>query len=159
MKNNSDYNLRISLTNHLKGGQAFATVGNLLQKVSYDHLGIIPAGLPYSFYQVFWHVRFAQLDILEYCTRDEYITPEWPEDYWPGRQAPEDREEWSSLKKSYFDERDNLCSLISNTSNDLFAPLPQHPEHNLFRQIQLVVEHTAYHTGQLHIIYRLLNNK
>lgn len=157
MEKTPDYNLRNRLVQHIKGGEAFTTVGNLLQKIAFDQLGKIPEGLPYSFYQLFWHIRFAQLDILEYCLGEDYQTPKWPDDYWPQQQAPANKEDWKGLKSAYFNEREALCDIVRDTSNNLMEPLPQNPDHNLIRQIEIVIEHTAYHTGQLHMLYRLLN--
>ncbi|NBC25273.1 MAG: DinB family protein [Bacteroidetes bacterium] len=157
MDNHPDFELRNRLIKHIKGGQAFAPVGGLLQKISFGQLGTAPANLPYSFFQVFWHMRFAQLDILDYCKNDAYQLPNWPGDYWPAHREPKNSEEWTDLKKAFFNERDEFCNLISNTSNDLFEPLPQNPDHTLFRQAEILIMHTAYHTGQLHMLYRLLN--
>lgn len=149
--------LREQLVNHLKGGQAFSSIDSLIDKISLEKIGIVPDRLPYSFYQQFYHIRIAQLDILDYCRDDNYQDPNWPDDYWPENEAPDDNSEWETLVKNYFDERDEFCKLIMNSSNDLFEPFEANPDHNLLREAELVIEHTAYHTGQLYVIYRLLN--
>lgn len=150
--------LRKQLVNHLKGGQAFSTIDNIVKEIPFPKIGIVPGGLPYSFYQQFYHIRIAQLDILDYCRYENYITPNWPDDYWPETPDPADEDEWNTLVLNYFDERREFCGLILDPSCDLFKPFTSNPDHNLFREAQLVIEHTAYHTGQLYILYRLLNN-
>lgn len=157
MEAKKDQELRKRLVSHLKGGQAFSSISNVINKVPFNKTGIEPEGLPYSFYQQFYHIRISQLDILDYCRDENYEAPNWPDDYWPENRAPSDESEWKTLVQNYFDERDEFCDLIMNSAGDLFEPFEANPDHNLFREAQLVIEHTAYHTGQLYIIYRLLN--
>jgi len=57
---------------------------------------------------------------------------------------------------NYLAEREEFCNLILGFSGDLFGPLHEGSEHSLFREAQLVIEHSAYHTGQLNMIWRLL---
>lgn len=157
METQKSKKLRKQLVSHLKGGKAFISIDSIIKKVHYKEIGIVPEGLPYSFYQQFYHIRFAQLDILDYCRDENYEAQNWPDDYWPKNPAPANEREWDDLIEKYFDERDEFCDLILDTSNDLFKPFEANPDHHLFREAQLVIEHTAYHTGQLYVIYRLLN--
>ncbi|MEX0770628.1 MAG: DinB family protein [Balneolaceae bacterium] len=152
-----DRKIRDRLVLHIKGGEAFAPIDTLIDQISFTQTGIVPDGLPYSFYQQVYHIRFAQYDILEYCRNEEYKVPGWPDDYWPNQPVPEDEREWEELVKKYLDERNEFCNLILDPSNDLLEPFASDLGHNLLREAQLVIEHTSYHTGQLHIIYRLLN--
>lgn len=154
---NDQDGIKQQLVNHLKGGQAFSPIENVLEKIGFEDLGKLPDGLPYSFYQQFAHIRFAQLDILEYSTRNDYTTPDWPDDYWPEELGPESLKAWDKLKSDYFSERDAFCDLILSPDTDLMKPFEANNDHNLFRQAGIIIEHTAYHTGQLYIIYRLLN--
>lgn len=154
-----DHQLRNRLINHIKGGQAFASLDNVINKLPFYKLGVVPDNLPYSFFQLFWHIRVAQVDILEYCRSSSYNSPNWPDDYWPEQNAPANEHEWKKLVDNYFNEREAFCELIQDKSNDLMKPLPGNPEHNLFRQAQLIIEHTSFHTGQLYILLRLLSNE
>jgi len=156
--NESEIEIRNRLVQHLKGGHAYTPIDKLIEKVPYDQLGIVPDGLPYSFYQLFYHIRYGQHDILQYCINDDYQTPAWPDDYWPGQAAPASENEWQILVSKYFNEREALCDLVQDVDNDLLKPFTQNPNHNLFREILLVKEHSAYHIGQLFVIYRLLKN-
>lgn len=149
--------IKQQLIKHLNGGQAFSPIDNVLDEMPFEKIGIVPDGLPYSFYQLFAHIRIAQLDILEYCTLDDYSAGNWPDDYWPDEPAPESREAWNELTDAYFSERKEFCDLILDPDSDLMKPFKTNPDHNLLRQAELIIEHTAYHTGQLYVIYRLLN--
>lgn len=151
-------NIKQQLNKHLTGGQAFSPIDTVLDKMPFEKIGIVPDGLPYSFYQLFAHIRIAQLDILEYCTLDDYSAGNWPDDYWPDDPAPESQSEWKNLKANYFSERNAFSDLILDPSSDLTKPFRTNPAHNLLRQTELIIEHTAYHTGQLYVVYRLLND-
>lgn len=157
MNSNNDIKLRKQLVNHLKGGNAFATIEKIVEEIPFDKVGIVPENLPYSFYQQFYHIRIAQLDIFDYCRDEDYKAPNWPDDYWPQNAEPKDESEWNELVQNYFEERNQFCDYIMDSSNDLFAPFESNKNHNLFREAQLVIEHTSYHTGQLYIIKRFLS--
>jgi len=150
--------LRNQLVRHIEGGEAFLPIDNVLENVSFGQIRIVPYGIPYSFYQQFYHIRMALLDILEYCRNDNYQPPNWPDDYWPNQSGPADEEEWKKLVDDYFSEREEFCDYLLDPSNDLFEPVNSNPDHTLLREAQLIIEHTAYHIGQLQIINRLLNN-
>ena len=147
---------REQLVRHLEGGLAYASIDSFLDAVPFDLIGERPPGLPYSFFEVFYHIAFAQKDILEYSTTKDYKKRNWPVDYWPDRSEPEKEEEWEDLKYQYFEDRKRLKDFILDEKNELTKPVLNSEEHSLLREIFLVVEHTAYHTGQLLIIQRLL---
>ena len=155
---NDQPDFKQQLVKHLKGGQAFSPIENVLEEMPYEKIGIVPDGLPYSFYQLFAHIRIAQLDILEYCTLDDYSAGNWPDDYWPDDSESESKKSWTELTDAYFSEREELCNLILQPDSDLMKPFETNKDHNLLRQAGLIIEHTAYHTGQLYVVYRLLNN-
>lgn len=156
MNTEKDQQLREQLIKHLQGGQAFLPVEKMLNEITFDQLGIIPEGIPYSFYQQFYHMRIAQYDILEFSRNPEYESPDWPDDYWPEQPAPTDEQAWKQLVDAYFEERQQLCDLIANPDHDFFAPIPHGSGQTLLREAILVVEHSAYHSGQLLLILRLL---
>ncbi len=144
------------LVKHLKGGEAFASLESFIDKIPFEKLGERPYNLPYSFYELFYHIVFAQKDILEYSISGDYKTSNWPEDYWPNKSAPQNREAWEKLKKDYFDDRDILENFLMDPKNDLNISVRNSENHTLLRETLLVIEHTAYHTGQMLIILRLL---
>jgi uncharacterized damage-inducible protein DinB len=159
MEVNSHRVTREQIVQQLEGGQAFLKVEELLEEVNFKDLGKRPAGLPYSFYEQFFHMRVAQYDILDF-TRNSYYEPlVWPDDYWPMSSEPESEEEWENLKKSFFKERDEMMNLILDEGNGLHAEIKHGEGQTLMREALLVLQHNAYHTGQLAIIFRLLNRE
>lgn len=144
------------LAKHLLGGEAFMPLDEMLKLIEFDKLGMRPNNLPYSFYEIFSHIKFTQKDILDYCTLSNYKAPNWPKDYWPEQKSPKSALEWEELKKIYFEERDSFSQIIKNEDVDLLQPLNEDTDHTFIREALLVIEHTAYHSGQLLIILRNL---
>jgi len=146
--------LKERLIKHISGGEAFMPIDEMLKIITFDKLGERPNNLPYSFYELFNHIRFTQKDILEYCTLSAYKAPKWPDDYWPHQKVPTSILAWGDLKNSYFEERTMFIKHIEN--NDLLKRMNKETDHTLMREVLLVIEHTAYHSGQLLIILRQL---
>lgn len=152
----SETNMKQILVKHLQGGQAFLPVDRLLEKISFSQIGVRPAGLPYSFFEIFYHIKFTQSDILEYCTKEEYQAPEWPKDYWPDNSKPQNEQAWNKLRADYFRDREELEVFILSKDINLLDNVPSGEDHSFFREIMLVIEHTSYHSGQLLILLRHL---
>lgn len=148
--------IKRQLISHLQGGEAFIKIEELLKFIPFKSIGIRPEKLPYSFYEVFYHICFTQKDILNYCMSENYTLPKWPANYWPAEPSPENEQSWIDLKIQYLTDRNKLSEYIQSPQGDLLAPLANGAKHNLLREIMLLVEHSAYHTGQLLIILRQL---
>lgn len=146
--------LKKTLVSHLEGGEAFMPVEEMLQKMEFDKLGERPKGLPYSFYELFYHMWFTQKDILNYCLKEDYKADDWPDAYWPKERKPKNEKDWKGLKNAFFEDRKALTNLLS--TSELSEPVPSNNSHNFFREALLVIEHSAYHSGQLLIILRHL---
>lgn len=154
MENHSE--IKKQLLKHLHGDEAFMPVDEMLKEIKFDKLAVRPQDLPYSFYELFYHCWFTQEDILKYFKSREYEAPDWPQDYWPDKKAPENREEWEELKSSYFEDRKAIIDFILEPDTDLLDSVPSNEKHTYLRGILLVIEHTAYHTGQMLILLRHL---
>lgn len=150
----ADQEIKARLVKHLEGGEAFMPIKEMLKKIPYDSLGERPGNLPYSFYEMFYHVWYAQRDILDYCKAEDYKASQWPGDYWPANSKPDTEAEWKELQETFFQDRKELVSHLE--SSELLQPVRPGTEHSLLREILLVVEHNAYHTGQMMIILREL---
>lgn len=148
--------LKEQLLRHLNGGEAFKKVEDLLEDISYKKSGERPVGLPYSFYEVFYHMVYAQKDILNFCLAESYVMPSWPKDYWPTEKKAQTKEEWKSLVSEFFDDRNVLIAFIEDEKTDLLQVVKHGEKQSVLRELMLVIEHNAYHAGQLAIILRLL---
>ncbi|MFA0964512.1 DinB family protein [Roseivirga sp. BDSF3-8] len=148
--------LRKQIVKHLKGGEAFMPIDQILDEMPYERAGEVPAELPYSFWQQLYHLRYAQKDILDFSTNPDYKAPSWPGDYWPDSKAPASRQEWEETIAAYQDEREQFVQLVSDEQNGLFRTFDHGSGQTLLREALLVIEHSAYHTGQMLVIMRLL---
>lgn len=119
--------------------------------------GVVPAGLPYSAWQLLEHLRLAQEDILEFCVNPNYKERGWPDDYWPRGPEPPGAEAWDRSIAAYRRDRKAMQRLAKDPNIDLFAAIPHGSGQTCLREILLVVDHAAYHIGQLVLIRRLLD--
>ena len=123
-----------------------------------DGIKRIPAGkaasrLPgktHSLWQLLEHLRICQWDLLEYSRNPEHISPEFPKGLWPESAAPPNNEAWETMLTTLREDLRSVVDLVSDPSNDLFAPLPWSKEgHTLLREVLIVADHNAYHLGQV----------
>lgn len=150
--------IRERLSKHLEGGEAYMSVVEMLKKISFEDINTRPANLPYSFYELFFHVTFTQKDIVKFTCSDDYTEPKWPDYYWPKEKTCKNADEWETLKAEYTTDRERLNNFLLNEENKLNEAVKNgKDEQTLLREIILVIEHTSYHAGQMLIILRLLN--
>ncbi len=147
------------LIRHISGGNAFIKIEEILEGISYEQVGIEFPGLPYSFWQLFEHLRIAQKDILDFSTSSDYKEIKWPDAYWPKGSTPDSAEHWEQTKQDFFRDRDAFNTLLYTNPDNFMVPFPHGTGQNLFREALLILEHNAYHTGQLMILSRLLDSE
>lgn len=122
-----------------------------------EHLrGTRPAGLPHSPWELLEHIRIVQRDILDFSLAGRYDEMEWPADYWPKSPQPPDSTAWERSIAAVREDRDKLQALARDAQVDLTAVTPHGADQTYLREILLVVDHTAYHAGQLVIVRKLL---
>lgn len=150
--------IRERLAKHLESGEAFMPVEKMLTKISYEDINTRPANLPYSFYELFFHIVFAQKDIVKFTCSDDYSEPKWPDYYWPKEKSCKSKQDWESLKAEYNSDKKRLKSFLLDEGNELTMAVKNgKDQQTLLREVLLVIEHSAYHAGQLMVVLRLLN--
>jgi uncharacterized damage-inducible protein DinB len=119
--------------------------------------GARPAGFEHSPWQLLEHIRLAQEDILDFCVNANYEhTMTWPDDYWPKDPAPPTTQAWTDSIASYASSLDKLKRLAREVE-DLTALVPTGKDSQTYlRALLLVIDHTAYHVGQLVSVRRAL---
>ena len=115
----------------------------------------VPA-VPYTIWQLAEHVRIAQEDILDFSLDARHRSPEWPAGYWPAPAATADAATWQATLAQIRADRQRFIGLLRNPATDLLAPLPHGSGQTLLREALLVADHTAYHTGEIILVRRLL---
>lgn len=150
--------IRERLAKHLEGGEAFMPVTEMLTKISFEEINTRLSNLPYSFYELFFHVVFTQKDIVKFTCSNDYSKPKWPDYYWPKEKVCRSKEDWESLKVEYLTDRERLINFLKDENNELMLPVRNgKDQQTLLREILLVIEHTAYHSGQMMVVLRMLN--
>lgn len=144
------------LTGLLEGENAHITFDKAVKDIPSKYYGIVPEGLPYSLWQLVEHIRIAQYDILEFSRNPDYQSPSWPDGYWPESAEPPENTSWEDSLVKYRKDRAAFISLLKNPEVDLYKPFPHGNGQNLVREAMLIADHTAYHTGQIIIIRRML---
>jgi uncharacterized damage-inducible protein DinB len=141
--------LRKSLGELLRGGQAHATCEAALAGVDPEMRGERPGeGIP-SVYEELTHMRIAQEDILRYTLDPSWTSPEWPAGYWPDDRDSLTVERWEKEVSRFFAGLEEVIALAEDPSVELTAAIPHGEGRTYLRQILLVADHNAYHTGQI----------
>lgn len=140
----------------LNGGNAHAPLENVATDMPAKLQGVVPKGLPYSAWQLLEHLRIAQADIVEFCWNRNYREKKWPDDYWPKDAAPPSSRAWNAGFRQILADRKEFIELISNPKADLFAPLAWGQGQTLFGETCLIIDHNAYHLGEIVSVRRLL---
>jgi uncharacterized damage-inducible protein DinB len=122
-----------------------------------DRRGARPAGFEHSAWQLVEHMRLAQEDILDFCVNERYEhTMTWPDDYWPKDPAPPSPRAWNESLAAYTRSLDALKRLAREVP-DLTAKVPTGKSGQTYlRALLLVIDHTAYHVGQLVAVRKAL---
>ena len=152
----SDALLRAQLSTYLDWREAHADFDAAVADVPVDKRGIAPAGLPHSLWQILEHLRITQHDILDFCINPKYQEMAWPDDYWPATASPPSDAAWEASLAAYRRDREAMQALARDPQIDLFAKIPHGSGQTYLREILLVVDHAAYHIGQLVLVRRLL---
>jgi hypothetical protein len=148
--------LREQLAFHMSGRGAHIDFDAAVQEFPFDLAGKKLPNLAHTAWQLVYHLRIAQADILEFCRNPAHVSPEYPSGYWPQHPAPESREQWLGVIESFRRDLEDVIDLVKDPANDLFAPFPHGSGQNLLREAILVIDHNSYHIGQLVDIRMLL---
>lgn len=152
----SDAALRSQLARALEWEDAHAGFDRAVEGVPAELRERVPDGLPYSPWQLLEHLRLAQEDILDFCCNPDYVERDWPDDYWPATPAPPTPRAWEESVAAFRRDRKALARLATDAKVDLFASIPHGSGQTVLRELLLVLDHTAYHVGELVVVRRAL---
>ena len=141
--------IREMLALALEWEAAHVSVESAVAELAPSDRGRVPDGMPHSAWQLLEHIRLTQRDILDFCCDPEYRERTWPDDYWPPTAAPPDDAAWDSCLGSLREDRAALARIVRDSTRSLVAPIPHGDGQTLLREALLVIDHTAYHVGQI----------
>lgn len=142
----------------IEKGNAHVSFEKSVDDLAFKNTGIKPANLPYSISKLVEHIRIVQWDILEFSRNPYHISPEWPKEYWPAEDAPADEQSWQKSLRQIRQNRTDFIALLNKPGVDLYTPFLHGDGQNLLREALLIADHNSYHTGQIILIRRLLND-
>jgi uncharacterized damage-inducible protein DinB len=141
--------LRKQLVESMAGGHAHATFEDAVKNLAAELRGKKPHGSPHSAWQLLEHLHVAQHDILEFSRDPDYVSPKWPEGYWPKEAEPPTDSAWDQSIARFEEDQKAFGKLISDPALDLFAKLAHGDGQTLLHEALLIIDHNAYHVGQI----------
>ena len=152
-----DAAVRQLLAKALAWQDAHVTFDGAIADVPPELRGRQPDNLPYSPWQLLEHLRITQRDILDFCRDPQYRERTWPDDYWPASSTPPSPAAWDRSIAQFKEDRAALQQMAAEQP-DLEARIPHGSGQTYLRELVLVIDHSAYHVGQIVLLRRLLGN-
>jgi len=145
-----------TLLEFLHGGHAHATFDAAVKNLPFEKTGIRPRRAPHTAWELVEHMRIAQNDILRFSREPDYVSPQWPEGYWPPSRAPKDEAQWKKSLAAFRRDLKAFERLLKERAGELDKPFPWGQGQTLFREALLLADHNSYHIGQLVQLRRLV---
>ena len=136
--------------------EAHATFDAAVAGLAPDLRGKRPADFPHSVWELVEHIRIAQEDLADFMERADYHQIKWPDDYWPTSPAPPSDAAWDKSIAAVVRDREHVKEIAMRPTIDLTATIPWGTGQTYLRSILVVVDHTAYHVGQILAVRKLL---
>jgi hypothetical protein len=140
----------------LLGGSAHISLHDALKGLPANHRGTKPQHMPYSIWQLVEHIRIAQWDMLQFSKDAEHKSPNWPEDYWPKENAPEDDTAWEGSLSQIDNDLDEFMELMEHS--DIYQKLQHGDGQTILREALQIADHNAYHIGEILAVRRFLGD-
>ena len=121
-----------------------------------DAINTEPPDVPYTPWHLLEHMRITQWDILEFVRNPDYVSPPWPEGYWPPRTAMADEAAWKKTLSDFGADLEAIEAMVEDPATDLYTPIPHGQGQNILREALLVADHNAYHTGEFAILRQVI---
>jgi hypothetical protein len=150
--------VRDLLLEQLQGGKAHVDFSRAVKGLKLNDLEMRLQKQPYSIWELAEHIRIAQHDIVDFCRNPDYKSISWPDGYWPDSHRPEDQQQWEDTIEAFHRDHSAMVELIGDLDNDLLTPLPHGDGQTLFREAMLIVDHNAYHIGQIVLLRKSMGN-
>jgi uncharacterized damage-inducible protein DinB len=148
--------MKAQLATALAWGDAHAGFDKAVKDFPPELRGRRVHGLPHSAWDILEHLRIAQHDILDFSRNPKYRERTWPDDYWPASPEPPDAAAWDRSVAAFRRDRKALQKLTADPKLRLSRKIPHGDGQTYLREILLVLDHNAYHVGELVQLRRLL---
>jgi hypothetical protein len=148
--------LRKQLIELIDGRGAHLPFDDAVKDFPDDAINRRPPNVSYTPWHLLEHIRTTQWDIVDYIRNREYLAPNWPEEYWPDRDATATAAQFAATLAAFRADRKALHELVADTATDLLATIPGTPGHTILREIRVTGAHNAYHIGEFAILREVM---
>jgi hypothetical protein len=152
----SQSELRKQLLALLRGGNAHMGFDDAVANFPIEAINNYPPNVSYSPWHLLEHLRITQWDILEFIRDPNYVSPKWPEGYWPAKQKKANQTEWFETIRKFKADLADLEEIVKDPAANFMADLPHASGYNILREILLVSDHNAYHIGEFCILRQVM---
>ncbi len=156
MSKDPQHDLRQHVLYLLRGGGAHLGFDDVIGDFPPKLRGEKAPGAPHTAWQLLEHLRIAQWDILEFTRNPQHVSPEFPAGIWPKTTAPPSEKAWDESIQTFRADLEVMQTLVEDPETDLYARIPHGEGQTILREALLIVDHNAYHLGQLVLLRRLL---
>ena len=153
----SDKQVRDQLLALLQGGNAHLTFDEAVVNFPRERMNTKPPHVSYTPWHLLEHMRISQWDILEFIRNPQYVSPTWPEGYWPAVDAQADEAAWKRTLASFRADLHSLEEIVADLSVNLYTPIPHGNGQNILREILVVADHNAYHTSEFATLRQVMD--
>jgi hypothetical protein len=154
----SDLVLRQQVLDLLGGGNAHLGLEEAVIGFPLEQINTHPPNVSYTPWHLLEHIRIAQWDILEFMRSPGYVSPAWPEGYWPGEEETTDEVGWRETIQAIQADLESVKELVRDPAQDLTAELAHAPGYAILREALLVADHNAYHLGEFAVLRQVMDN-
>jgi hypothetical protein len=156
---NRDDVLREQLLALLRGGNAHMSFESAVSGFPMEEINRhVPQGT-YKVWHLLDHMRIVQWDILEFVRNPAYVSPDFPDGYWPRSDETATPAKWNKIVKAFQTDLSAVEAVVKDPKTDFFGPIPHAKDYTVFRELLLVADHNSYHVGELVSLRRVLNMK
>jgi DinB superfamily len=148
--------VRQQLVARLKGRGAHMPFEEAIKDFPMEQINARFPNGTYSSWALVDHIRRTQADMIDYMTNPDYQHGEWPRDYWPDESETATAEDWTATVNGFFRDLETMIAIVEDLKTDLYAPMATAPEHNVMRCVLIIVDHNAYHIGELAIMRQVM---
>lgn len=145
----ADNILRQKLVKLLTQETAHIPFVKVVEEIPVENRGTRRSGFDHTPWQLLEHIRIDVWDILEFSRDPDYKSPPFPDGYWPESESPPDHDAWDKSVADINDGIKQLCEVIANEAIDLTTPFLHGTGQSWVTSAILVIQHNAYHIGQL----------
>lgn len=142
---------RATVARFLRTSHAHAGLTKALDRFPVAEAGRRLDGHPHTAWELLEHLRLAAEDLVSYCTDPGYRELDWPDGYWPESPEPSSPEAWEESARGLLAATEAMAALVEDPERDLYerAPTAESPDHHTLRSALILLDHNAYHAGQL----------